>query len=178
MPPPPPPPADYAPSGIGYAEEYPPPNRYQQQRGMPLSPESPGSSMPTQQFDPVMAHAPVFDERPPRGISGHPRNAYPSPPTSPESQWFYHRAGLVPPSQMQYNSRYDEAKAPREPRKTSYVRKRMYSYDDEEDEPPPAAEQGRMSGYTEQRDEPRADESVEMRGVSYPGQEWTPERWD
>ena len=173
---PPPPPVDHAPSGIGYAEEYPPPNRYQQQRGMPMSPESPGSSMPTQQFDPVMAHAPVFDERPPRGISGHHRNAYPSPPTSPESQWFYNRAGLMPPSQMQQNTRYDEAEAPRAPRKTSYARQRMYSY---EEEPPRAAQQGGMPRYTERGGDPTfREESVEMRGVSYPGQEWTPERWD
>ena len=121
-----------------------------------------------------MAHAPMFDERPPRGIAGHRQNAYPSPPTSPEAQWFYNRAGLPPPSQMQYNAQPEDSEVARGPRKTSYARQRMYSY---EEELPPRPR--RTSGYTGLRDDPTiAEESVEMRGVSYPGQEWTPERWE
>ena len=172
---PPPPPVDYAPGGIGYAEEYPPPNGWQQRRGWPMSPVSPGSSMPMQQFDPIMAHAPVFEDHPPRSMMRSQGNAYPSPPTSPESQWFYSRAGLPPPSQMQYQARSQDPEMPPHPRKRFYSQQRAFSY--ENDLLP--AQPRRMSGYTGRRDDPTVgEESVEMRGVSYPGQEWTPERWD
>ena len=168
---PPPPPADYVPAGIGYAEEYPPPNM----RGLPMSPESPGSSMPMQQFDPIMAHAPVLNERPPKGMMRSQGNAYPSPPTSPESQWFYNRAGLSPPPQMPYQVRSQDPEITPAPRKRSYIQRRMFSYED--DLPP--TQPRRTSGYTGRRDDPMVgEESVEMRGVSYPGQEWTPERWE
>lgn len=174
-PPVPPQPRDYAPSGIGYAEAYPPPARWQNQRGLPMSPESPRSSLPMQQSDSLMSHAPVLDERPQRGTMRPQANAYPSPPVSPESQWFYNRAGLNPPPQMQYHAQSDDMEMPPPPRKGSYVQQRMYSYENE----PPPAQPRRTSGYTGRRDDPTvSEEGVEMRGVSYPGQEWMPERWD
>jgi hypothetical protein len=139
-----------------------------------MSPESPGSSMPMQQFDPVMAHAPVFNERPARGVTRSQGSVYPSPPVSPESQWYYSRAGLNPPSQMQYQARSQDPEMIPAPRKRSYVQQRMFLYEDDPLLPQPR----RMSGYTGRRDEPTVEETVEMRGVSYPGQEWTPEQWD
>jgi hypothetical protein len=61
------------------------------------------------------------------------------------------------------------------PRKRSYVQQRMFSYEND----PPPAQPRRMSGYTGRRDDPTVgEETVEMKGVSYPGQEWAPERWD
>lgn len=172
---PPPAPVDYAPGGIGYAEAYPPPNKWPQQRGLPISPESPGSSRPMQHFDPVMAHAPVLEDRPRRDIAGSQGHGYPSPPISPESQWFYNRAGLSPPSQMQYYTRFQDPEARPAPRNRFYSQQRAFSY--ENDSLP--AQPRMMSGYSGRRDDPTVSEdSVEMRGVSYPGQEWTPERWE
>ena len=168
-------PRDYAPSGIGYAEAYPPPARWQDQRGLPMSPESPRSSQPMQQSDSLMSHAPVLEERPQRGVMRHQGNAYPSPPISPESQWFYNRAGLSPPPQMPYHARSDDTEMPPPPRKGSYAQQRMHSYEYD----PPPGQPRRMAGYTGRRDDPTVnEEGVEMRGVSYPGQEWMPERWD
>ena len=174
-PPAPPQPRDYAPSGIGYAEAYPPPARWQNQRGLPMSPESPRSSLPVQPSDSLMSHAPVFEERLQRGIMQPQGNAYPSPPVSPESQWFYNRAGLNPPPQRPFHARSDDVEMPPPPRKSSYGQQRMYSYENE----PPAAQPRRTLGYTGRRDDPAiSEEGVEMRGVSYPGQEWMPERWE
>ena len=181
---------DYAPVG-GYDQAYPPPHQYQPQRGFPMSPRSPGSSAGIQapELPPVLSQGPMF-------MSGG-DEAYPSPPSPPYSPQSPHRpqvgAGPLRLSEGRYYAQaaINQGPAPLPPKIRDAPPRLFRSHGLPRNNGPTGSNepvwnsgssppsQRRTSGFTGRRDDPTVgEETVEMRGVSYPGQEWVPERWD
>ncbi|KAK3707228.1 hypothetical protein LTR37_012228 [Vermiconidia calcicola] len=150
---------------------------------LPMSPQTPGSSIPTR-----------YPDDAPSSLTAH-------APTNPQSWHYDRRFGDNPyPSSPYVNqSPSYSQRSPNYARPLQQAKGRYYEQPASEQEPPPgqagagysmqAFDYSNMpsidgrhqwsSSYAGRRDDSAVgEERVEMRAVSYPGQEWVPERWD
>lgn len=130
-----------------------------QHYGLPLGPPRSYSSEQTSQTAPTQADMTVY---PWPADTVEPRYNT-SRPTTRSTPW-------MPPQDRYYSGNSMIEQQSRMPRTASAAY-----------EQPPAQEYGRPRApteYTGRRDDPTASEDLlDMRGASYPGQEWVPERW-
>ena len=150
---------------------------YHPGQGPPLSPQSPKNGIPPQHptaasFDPLMAHVPIIGG-PQRSLES---GAYPSPPYSPQKPATYasrHYAGL--PEQSWRPMDDVEEHGSQQSYRASDTNYSQSEFEDNERFAPRRP----SYGYSSLHDYPTVEEEVpEMRGVSYPGQEWMPGRWE
>lgn len=167
----------------GHNGGFPQSDMYQTQRGLPVSPETPGSFYPAmqpRQLPPLMANAPTYGDAQARNVMPPRGNGYQSPPYTPQSPQSpsssnrpYRRKGWPPRGKFYAQSEYNPEATPIPPM-TRNDPQRQFSNNDR----PPVTQRG-TPGYAVYREEPAPrEETPEMRGVSYPGQEWVPEPWE
>ena len=156
---------------------------YQQPHGLPMSPETPNSSISRQygsasSSNPLMSHAPLSEDPQMKNFMYSEGQAYPSPPYTPQSpsnqSYSHYGHRHQRPPQGRYYAQYGpNQRAPPSHQPGTYGPQRQYSGEQTlQGQRPPAS-------YTSRRDDPTVgEEALEMKGVSYPGQEWTPTQWD
>ena len=162
--------------GRGFGNVAPQAGYYQPQHGLPMSPQSRAAATPTRYPSatpppPVMAHALSYHEPQMRDLRSAEGSGYPSPPYSPETSFY---GPPQRPPQGRYYAQPSINQGPPPPPKLPYGPPRRFSGNG-----PPTYHQRTPSGYTGRRDDPAvSEEALDMRGASYPGQEWSPRQWD